>query len=270
MRLTKHQTSTGPRWAADGELLAPGFSLGLLAQANDPHALIRACLEGGAVGQSAPLPPIDDDQEVWAAGVTYLRSKDARIDESDIGARLYQHIYESERPELFFKSPGYRCVTDGSPIRVRRDSDWDVPEPEMTLFISSRLKILGYTAGNDVSSRSIEGENALYLPQAKIFDGSAAIGPGIQLTDPDAVTDLPIRMKILRDGKTAYDDQTSTAKMKQKPAALADWVGRELSFPRGLLLMTGTGIVPDSGFTLTPGDEVHVSVGAETLISPVA
>lgn len=270
MRLTKHQTTTGPRWLADGALLAPGFSLGLLAQASDPHQLIQACLVGGAVGETTLLSPIDDNQEVWAAGVTYLRSKDARIDESDIGARLYQHIYESERPELFFKSPGYRCVTHGQPIRVRRDSDWDVPEPEMTLFINSRMQILGYTAGNDVSSRSIEGENALYLPQAKIFDGCAAIGTGIQLVDPVAVTDLPIQMTIRRGGETIYDDQTSSAKMKQKPADLADWVGRELSFPRGLLMMTGTGIVPGSGFTLRPGDEVRISVGSETLVNPVA
>ncbi|KAA0216787.1 MAG: fumarylacetoacetate hydrolase [Leptolyngbya sp. PLA3] len=269
MRLTRHACPTGPRWALDGAFLSPAFSLSLLAQATDAQGLLRACrTEESARGDL--LAPIDPHQELWAAGVTYLRSMEARAEESDIGARLYAHVYESERPELFFKSPGWRVVAEGRPIRIRRDSDWNVPEPEMTLLVNTRLEIIGYTAGNDVSSRSIEGANALFLPQAKIYDAAAALGPGIVLTDRAGVRDLPITLEIRRAGKTVFEGMTSSARMKRDPAELCRWLGAELSFPDGALLMTGTGLVPGEAFTLQVGDEVAVGVGSERLVNVVA
>ncbi|MCL4221696.1 MAG: fumarylacetoacetate hydrolase family protein [Phycisphaerales bacterium] len=269
MRLTRHACPAGPRWALDGTLLTPAFSLSLLAQATDVQGLLRAC-RTDEPAQGELLAPIDPHQELWAAGVTYLRSKQARAEESDIGARLYEHVYESDRPELFFKASGWRVVGAGQPIRIRRDSDWNVPEPEMTLFVNARLEIIGYTAGNDVSSRSIEGANALFLPQAKIYDASAALGPGIVLTDAGGVRDLPITLGIQRGGKAVFEGSTSSERMKRDAAELCRWLGAELSFPDGALLMTGTGLVPGDDFTLQPGDEVVVGVGSERLANTVA
>lgn len=269
MRLTRHASPHGPRWASDGALLSPGFSLSLLAQATDVPGLLASC-RTGEPAQGALLAPIDPHQELWAAGVTYLRSMEARAEESDIGARLYEHVYQSDRPELFFKAPGYRVVAGGQPIRIRRDSDWNVPEPEMTVLVNSRLQIIGYTAGNDVSSRSIEGANALFLPQAKIYDASAALGPGIVLTDAAGVQDLPITLEIRRGGEVVFDGKTSSARMKRDAAELCRWLGVELSFPNGALLMTGTGLVPGEDFTLQSGDEVAVGVGTENLMNIVA
>lgn len=269
MRLTRHACPAGPRWALDGTFLSPSFSLSLLAQAGEVAALLGAC-RSSEPANGPLLAPIDPHQELWAAGVTYLRSMEARAEESDVGARLYEHVYESDRPELFFKAPGYRVVGNDDPIRVRRDSDWNVPEPEMTLLVNARLEIIGYTAGNDVSSRSIEGANALFLPQAKIYDASAALGPGIILTDAAGVADLPITLEIRRAGQIVFDGTTSTARMKRDPAELCRWLGSELSLPNGALLMTGTGLVPGEDFTLQSGDVVHVSVGDERLTNPVA
>ncbi len=269
MRLTRHSCPAGPRWALDGTFLTPAFSLSLLAQASDLPALLKACRTNEpALGPL--LAPIDPHQELWAAGVTYLRSMEARAEESDIGARLYAHVYQSDRPELFFKAPGYRVVADGQPIRVRRDSGWNVPEPEMTLLVNTRLEIIGYTAGNDVSSRSIEGANALFLPQAKVYDASAALGPGIVLTDPAGVRDLPITLEIRRGGNVAFEGKTSSARMKRDVVELCRWLGAELSFHDGALLMTGTGLVPGEDFTLQSGDEVAIGVGTERLTNTVA
>ena len=264
MRLTRHDHSGAVQWAADGKYLASGFTLSLLAQSTDPFHLVASCLTD-SLADGPLLAPIDSKQELWAAGVTYLRSRTARAKESDIGARLYEQVYDSDRPELFFKSIGHRVVGDGGTIRIRRDSDWNVPEPELVLLTNNRLEIIGYTAGNDVSSRSIEGANALFLPQAKIYDGSAAIGPGIELAEPELVRNLPIHLQIRRAGATVFEGETSSAKMKRRPDELCRWLGAEMSFPDGVLLMTGTGLVPADDFTLRFDDEVIIRVGEETL-----
>jgi len=222
--------------------------------------------EGEANGDL--LAPIEAAQEVWAAGVTYLRSRDAREAESQTGD-IYTRVYVAERPELFLKATGWRVVTPGGAIRVRPDSAWDVPEPELTLVINRHGEIVGYCAGNDVSSRSIEGENPLYLPQAKVYNGSCALGPGIEIAAPDALRDIPIRIAIARNGETVYTGEASTSQMKRTFEELAAYLYRELDFPHGAFLMTGTCLVPPDDFTLTPGDAVTVQVGELTLQNSV-
>lgn len=219
-------------------------------------------------GASDVLAPLDT-QEVWASGVTYLRSKVARIEESEGGGDFYDHVYEADRPELFFKSTAGRVVGPGGQVRIRRDSSWNVPEPELVLVLSSRGQIVGYTIGNDMSSRSIEGENPLYLPQAKIYDGSCAIGPGILVNDGEQVERV-IRMTIAREGTDVFNGETSTAKIRRPLQQLADYLFRETSFPDGVFLLTGTGIVPPDDFTLRTGDVVSISIeGIGTLKNPV-
>jgi 2-dehydro-3-deoxy-D-arabinonate dehydratase len=194
--LSRHSAAGGPRWALDGSYLPEGFTLTRLLEG--PVAEARAAIEGLAAGGAAEdplLPPVDPDQEVWASGVTYERSREAREHES-ADADAYARVYEADRPELFFKAPGWRVVGPGGTVRVRRDSGWNVPEPELVLVLNGRMEVLGYTAGNDVSSRDIEGENPLYLPQAKVYDGSCSLGPGIVLAGPDAMRDLPIRPRL--------------------------------------------------------------------------
>jgi 2-dehydro-3-deoxy-D-arabinonate dehydratase len=170
-------------------------------------------------------------------------------------------VYEAERPELFFKAAGWRVVGPGDAIRVRADSRWNVPEPELTLVINRHGEIVGYCAGNDVSSRDIEGENPLYLPQAKVYNGSCALGPGIALAGPNELRDLGIGLKIARGGQTVFEGETRTSRMKRSFEDLAAYLYRELEFPRGAFLMTGTGIVPHESFSLTSGDRVRVEVG---------
>jgi 2-dehydro-3-deoxy-D-arabinonate dehydratase len=269
MYLTRHLTAEGARWALDGYLLPAG--LGLDSLLDLPVEVLPARLAGLRTGEPATGPllaPIEATQEVWAAGVTYLRSREARRAESSL-ADVYDRVYEAERPELFFKSQGWRVAGSGAPIRVRRDSAWNVPEPEMVLVINRRLEIAGYCAGNDVSSRSIEGENPLYLPQAKVYNGSCALGPGILLVEPAGLRTLPIGLVISRAGVDCFAGQASTADMKRDPAELAAYLGRELDFPQGVFLMTGTCIVPSSDFTLQPGDRVQVSVGELALVNEV-
>jgi 2-dehydro-3-deoxy-D-arabinonate dehydratase len=207
------------------------------------------------------LPPIGS-QEVWAAGVTYLRSREARMEESaDSGAAdLYDKVYAAERPELFFKSMPYRVAGHNQRVYIRRDSSWNVPEPEMTLFINSTGNIEGYTVGNDMSSRSIEGENALYLPQAKIYERSAALGPCLYIPGQAIPADTAIKMSISRDGQEVYRDQTSINRMKRKFDELAGYLYRECDFARGCFLMTGTCLVPPNDFTLHPDDVVSISI----------
>ena len=176
-------------------------------------------------------------------------------------ADIYDKVYDAVRPELFFTAIGWRVAGHEGAVRVREDSNWNVPEPELVLVLNDRMEILGYTAGNDVSSRDIEGENSLYLPQAKIYDDSCSLGPGIVLGGPDSMRDLLIRMRILRDGEAVYEDEVSTSRMKRPFEELADYLGKELSFPTGAFLMTGTSLVPGEDFTLTPGDRVEISVG---------
>jgi 2-dehydro-3-deoxy-D-arabinonate dehydratase len=269
MYLTRHQTADGPRWALDGSYLPIDFSLALLLQV--PAASAAALLQSLPTGPDADGPllaPIDAVQEVWAAGVTYLRSRVAREHESATGD-IYEKVYDAERPEIFPKAAGWRVAGPEDGIRARSDSSWDVPEPELVIVINQDLEIIGYTAGNDVSSRSIEGENPLYLPQAKVFDGSCALGPGILLTESTAVNDVPISLEIARDGAVVFTGDSGTGQMKRTPQELAQYLGREMSFPYGALLMTGTGIVPDDDFTLQSGDVVTVKVGDLVLTNSV-
>lgn len=207
------------------------------------------------------LPPVGS-QEVWAAGVTYFRSRDARMEESKSagGGTFYDRVYAADRPELFFKSSGHRAVGHGQSVRIRRDSKWNVPEPELTLVISAGGKIVGYTIGNDMSSRDIEGENPLYLPQAKVYDGACAIGPGIFVSDQPISKETKISIAINRDGKVAFEGATTLAELKRKPTELVEYLYRESSYPNGCFLMTGTGIVPTSAFTLEPGDKISITI----------
>ena len=269
MYLTRHATRHGPRWALAGNYLPPSFNLTLLLEL--PRSALAPFLKAlpteCAVDDDL-LAPIEPAQEVWAAGVTYLRSRDAREAESQTGD-IYTRVYAAERPELFFKAAGWRVVAPGGAIRVRHDSAWDVPEPELTLVINRHGEIVGYCAGNDVSSRSIEGENPLYLPQAKVYNGSCALGPGIEIADPDTLRDLPIHIEIVRKSEIVYNGEANTSQMKRAFEELAAYLYRELDFPHGAFLMTGTCLVPPDDFTLTPGDEVKISVGALELRNPV-
>ena len=207
------------------------------------------------------LPPIAN-QELWACGVTYLKSKVGRQEESKSagGGDFYGRVYDAERPEVFFKSTPQRVVGQGGTVRIRKDSTWNVPEPELTLMVSSSGKIIGYTIGNDMSSRSIEGENPLYLPQAKTYDGCAAIGPCIYVPETPFDRGTQIELEIVRRGKTAFKESIAISQMKRSLEELVSFVYRECSFPVGCLIMTGTGIVPPSDFTLNPEDEIKIKI----------
>lgn len=207
------------------------------------------------------LAPIGK-QEVWAAGVTYLRSREARMEESaDSGAAdLYDKVYAAERPELFFKATAHRVAGHNQQVYIRRDSSWNVPEPEMTLFINAKGNIQGYTIGNDMSSRSIEGENALYLPQAKIYERSAALGPCLYVPEQPVSLDTAIKMSISRAGSEVYNDETTISRMKRTFPELAAYLYRECDFPDGSFLMTGTCLVPGNDFTLQENDLVSISI----------
>lgn len=212
--------------------------------------------------EAEPLPPPIGRQEIWAAGVTYQRSKEARMKEAQDagGGDFYDRVYEAPRPELFSKGSAQRAVGHGGKVRIRRDSVWDVPEPELTLFITANAKIVGYTIGNDMSSRSIEGENPLYLPQAKVYDGCAGLGPALYVPENPISPDTTIRMRILRDGSLMYEDKVAISRMKRTHTELVEYLYRECSFPYGCYLMTGTCLVPPDDFTLQSGDEVRISI----------
>lgn len=261
MLLTKHPTRDGGRWAIDGYFLPPDLTLSTLLEMSNENMfqlLNQFALEEPAT--DTMIAPIDPDQEVWAAGVTYLRSRDARRVESTV-ADMYDRVYEAARPELFFKSVGWRVMGNKMPIHIRSDSHWNVPEPEMVLVINRYSEIVGYCAGNDVSSRDIEGENPLYLPQAKVYNGSCALGHGIVLCNPEEIKDIPIRLKIERANETIFDGETTTATMKRTLPELVEYLTRELDFPNGVFLMTGTCLVPGDNFTLQPDDLVSIRVG---------
>ena len=218
------------------------------------------------------LAPIGSNQELWACGVTYLRSKIGRQEESKEagGGDFYARVYEAERPEVFFKSTPHRVVGPNQKVRIRKDSSWDVPEPELTLVVTSSGKIIGYTIGNDMSSRSIEGENPLYLPQAKTYDACAAVGPCIYLTEEPLDKNTTIRLEINRNNKTGFEGSIAISQIKRSFEELVSFVYRECSFPYGCLIMTGTGIVPGNDFTLQSGDEIKISIdGIGTLVNEV-
>ena len=213
------------------------------------------------VDPSKALAPVVS-QEVWAAGVTYFRSRSARIDESKDsgGGTFYDRVYSAERPELFFKAAGKRVVGPAGTVRIRSDARWSVPEPELTLVANAAGEIVGYTIGNDMSSRDIEGENPLYLPQAKVYNGSCAVGPCILLADGPIPKGTGIRLEIERGQSVAFAGSTSLEELKRRPEELVEFLFRELSFPDGALLMTGTGVVRGDEFTLQPGDSISIEI----------
>jgi 2-dehydro-3-deoxy-D-arabinonate dehydratase len=254
-RLAAGSIEEGPQW-----LLESGLTLGALFSggADALSDALKRHRQNEIPSGARIVAPVDT-QEIWAAGVTYERSREARVEES-VEASVYDRVYEADRPELFFKSPGWRVRGPGEPIGVRADSDWNVPEPELALVVTSDLAVAGYTIGNDVSSRTIEGENPLYLPQAKLYDGSCAIGPAlvpVSVVEPP----FPIRLQVLRDGVAIVDETTTTARLRRPLTELTAYLGRALSLPDGAILLTGTGIVPAAPFTLLAGDVVRIDAG---------
>lgn len=271
MLLSRRATATGAGWFLNDRPLPESMNLSQLLTLSQER--MRETLSGvktAARDASGALqPPVDAQQEIWGSGVTYLRSRDARQAES-ASADVYAAVYEAERPEIFFKSQGWRARGHGEEVRIRADTTWNVPEPELTLVINAQGEIVGYTVGNDMSSRDIEGANPLYLPQAKTYNGSCAVGPAIHLCAADELDSLSITMEIVRDGDVAFQGETSTSNMKRTFPELAHYLYRELDFPQGALLMTGTGIVPPDEFTLRAGDRIAITVGALTLENRVA
>lgn len=235
-----------------------------LVCAADLPELLASARAGERVQAPLPtecLPPIGS-QEVWAAGVTYYRSRSARMEESKEagGGTFYDRVYSAQRPELFFKATARRVVGPGAAVRIRSDANWSVPEPELTLLINPRGKIIGYTAGNDMSSRDIEGENPLYLPQAKVYDGSCALGPCLLVQREPIAKATEIRIRIARGGDAVFAGATTLAELKREPQELAEYLYRDSSFPAGAYLMTGTGIVPGDDFTLQRRDEIEIAI----------
>jgi 2-dehydro-3-deoxy-D-arabinonate dehydratase len=271
MALFKVRTAEGERLArgtveaGPTELLGPDVTLDALLAEGTLDAPAGDPLPAGSV----TLAPVQG-QEVWAAGVTYATSRSARNEESG-GHDFYNRVYDAERPEVFFKSTAARVRGPGAQIGVRADSGWDVPEPELAVVVGADAEILGYTIGNDVSSRSIEGENPLYLPQAKTYTGSCALGPCIvpvqEAPDPD---EMEIRLTISREGDAVFQGETQTALLKRKPPELVRWLYKAYEFPLGAVLLTGTSIVPAKEFTLLAGDEVRIAItGLGELVNTV-
>lgn len=245
-----------------------------LLAAEQPEALVRELSAGEspaiALNEATLLAPIDQ-QEVWAAGVTYRRSREARREESVDAGSFYDQVYDAARPELFFKATPHRVVGPDERVRIRRDTTWCVPEPELALVLSPELKLVGFTIGNDMSARDIEGANPLYLPQAKLYDACCALGPVVTLAGsmPD-LSETGIRLTIERNGETVFDGSTTLAQMKRTPRELIGWLGQDNSFPNGAFLLTGTGIVPPDEFSLTPDDVVSITIdGIGTLTNVV-
>jgi 2-dehydro-3-deoxy-D-arabinonate dehydratase len=230
---------------------------------SDLHARACAAIREPLVSfdSSTILAPVGN-QEVWAAGVTYYRSRNARMEESKDagGGSFYDRVYAAERPELFFKATGRRVVGPRSTVRIRSDAKWSVPEPELTLLLNPAGTIIGYTIGNDMSSRDIEGENPLYLPQAKVYDGSCALGPCILLSSDLLSKTTTIKLEIARKAKVIFSGSTTLAELKRNPQDLAKFLFRDNSFPQGAFLMTGTGIVPGDDFSLASGDAIRIEI----------
>jgi 2-dehydro-3-deoxy-D-arabinonate dehydratase len=274
MRFELSRTASG--WVVvgrDGEYRRIAGGLDDVLTRHDPVAHVAGLFGSGepAGAPTALLAPIGS-QEVWAAGVTYLRSRVARVAESKQagGDTFYDLVYDAPRPELFFKATPHRVVGPGSAVRIRGDSTWNVPEPEFTLVISATGNVVGATIGNDMSSRSIEGENPLYLPQAKVYASCAALGPSVVLTDEPFPSDTEIAMSIARDGETVFAGSSALDRIKRPFDELVEYLFRDNEFPAGAFLMTGTGIVPEDGFTLACGDVVTITIdGLGTLVNPV-
>ena len=239
-------------------------SLTSLLESRDPAAAVRVAAHGPLpefVREDVRLHAPVERQEVWAAGVTYLRSKTARMEESDFSATAYDRVYAAARPEIFFKALAEKVVAAGESVGIRRDATWNVPEPELALVLSSRGDVVGYTIGNDMSSRDIEGENLLYLPQAKTYHRSCALGPWITLGAPEAAArQWSIGLEIVRNGQQAFTGTTSVAQIKRTFSELAEFLFRCQVFPHGAVLLTGTGVVPDESFTLAEHDEISITI----------
>jgi 2-dehydro-3-deoxy-D-arabinonate dehydratase len=277
--LRLYSPAEGLRLEHDGVCYAPAESLTLDAvfQSSDPLSLLQSALKTARRAESGPgawpLRAPLQSQEVWAAGVTYLRSKSARMAESKEagGGTFYDKVYDAERPELFFKSTPHRVAAPGGAVRIRADSKWNVPEPELTLAINAAGRIFGFTIGDDMSSRDIEGENPLYLPQAKVYDGSAALGPCLVVTAALPAPETVIALEIRRAGAAVFRGDTTVGRIKRPLASLADWLFRENRFPHGAYLMTGTGVIPPDSFTLERGDEIRITIEpVGTLVNHVA
>ena len=234
------------------------------SQTGEVERILESETDGAEVSDEMGelMTPVPAETEIWAAGVTYLRSKSARMEESEEagGDVFYDLVYDADRPELFFKSMGSRAVGSGGLIRVREDSTWDVPEPELTLAINAGGEIFGFAIGNDVSSRSIEGENPLYLPQAKVYTGSCAVGPYLTVGREALAKDATIKLEIERGGEQVFSGSTDVTQLKRSLEELVEFLYRELDFPNGAMLMTGTGVVPGTDFTLTSGDVVKIEI----------
>ena len=258
------RTTDGPVVESDGRRVRPvDLSWDALINHADLYGhLLRALADvADARGEFEPLAPIGS-QEVWAAGVTYLRSRTARMEEAREagGGNFYDRVYNAERPELFFKATPRRVVGPGDPVRVRQDSRWSVPEPELALVVNARGTIVGYTIGNDMSARDIEGENPLYLPQAKIYTESCSLGPCILVRREALPADTPIELSVVREGAVAFRGETALSQMRRAPADLVSFLFRENSFPDGCILLTGTGIVPPDEFTLRSADTIRITI----------
>jgi len=269
-----YRTEAGSTIEKEGScILSANFCFDSLFSSDDPLEYVQSqYLSGNAaeIPNASLMPPIGH-QEIWAAGVTYFRSRDARMEESESsgGDRFYDMVYDADRPELFFKATAERTRGHGDKVCIRSDSSWDVPEPELTLAINSNGKIFGYTVGNDMSSRSIEGENPLYLPQAKVYRGSCALGPCLVVGAAPA-KEAMISVKITRSGEEVFSGSTEVSQIKRGFDELAEFLFRENEFPKGALLMTGTGVVPDSDFTLSSGDVITITIdGIGTLENQV-
>jgi len=259
--LTRHAAPQGgARWALGGRWLPSPVGLYLLLQVpRETLGAVLAAMPHGEEATGALLPPIEAAHEVWAAGVTYTRSREAREAESS-ASDVYARVYEAKRPEIFFKTVGWRVVGPEMPIRHRADSRWTVPEPELTLVVNASREIVGYCVGNDVSSRDLEGENPLYLPQAKTYDGSCALGPALLVSSDPLPPATTIGISIARNGQTAFAGETTFSRMKRSPEELVAFLYRETTFPLGCVLLTGTGVVPPDDFTLRAGDVITISV----------
>jgi 2-dehydro-3-deoxy-D-arabinonate dehydratase len=261
-----HNTTSGVFADIDGRYVPLAEDWDLLINLPDLAGHLRRA--AGGQGESRIADPESrlrapiGSQEVWAAGVTYLRSRTARMEESEAagGGSFYDKVYSAERPELFFKATPWRVRGDGAPVRIRADARWSVPEPELALVINARAEIVGYTIGNDMSSRDIEGENPLYLPQAKMYDGSCALGPGMLVREGPLAPETSIAIAITRGGATVFAGATTIAQMKRTQEELVSFLYREMTFSKGVVLLTGTGIIPPDAFTLQAGDEVSITI----------